>query len=460
MTARVLCQVVSGFVLLAAPPEADMPKPVADLLQMASSTAPELEALALLRLAEPAHVPSRTARMELLRRAFEAAGRVQYPLRQRAVPLPAKSIAPPEYILAATMRHGVDRLSLEARAARAILDLNPDEGLRAFEQITLTVPQVSCEEIVVPDVSAYYATAAEVINRGFSSKQREREEDAAFAARILSRIQSPVELEPAVSMLMALKLDRTKKLALVSGFAQVMQRVRDDDRSFTSSLSALDAALRKKPLPSLPAESSLAGAVLKEYRAYVVRHLTAARCAESVGAESSVVRAFSGDSALTPDERRPAAIAGAAKIRAALPHLAALTPLAEHLFPMDPSEAKQRELMRSRAWRDEFDSFVQRVADLELAPGQSEAELAGERLRIMENVLRVTPRGPARDALSDRFMLWLKQSPLQSESWVEWYDAVLSLLQHADAAEREKILAQFEASGSAALVLIAALERL
>ncbi len=451
---------VLGFVLAAAPPDADMPKPVADLLQMASSTAPELEALALLRLAEPAHVPSRTARMELLRRAFDAAGRVQYPLRRRAVPLPGKSIAPPEYLLAATMRHGVDRLSLEARAARAMLDLNPAEGLRAFEQITFAVPRVGCEEIGVPDVSAYYAAAAEVINRGFSSKQREREEDAALAGRILSRIQSPVELEPAVSMLMALKLDRTKKLALVSGFAQVMQRVRDDDRSFTSSLSALDAALRKKLLPSLPAESSLAGAVLKEYRGYVVRHLTAARCAENVGTESSVVRAFSGDGSLTPDERRPAAIAGTAKIRAALPHLAALTPLAEHLFPMDPTEAKQRELMRSRAWRDEFDSFVQRVADLELAPGQSEAGLAGERLRIMENLLRVTPLGPARDALLDRFMLWLKQSPLQSESWVEWYDAVLSLLQHADAAEREKILVQFEASGSATLVLIAALERL
>jgi len=78
----------------------------------------------------------------------------------------------------------------------------------------------------------------------------------------------------------------------------------------------------------------------------------------------------------------------------------------------------------------------------------------------MENLLRVTPLGPARDALLDRFMLWLKQSPLQSESWVEWYDAVLSLLQHSDTAEREKILAQFEASGSATLALIAALERL
>lgn len=445
---------------------AEMSKAVADILQAASSAPPQLEALTILRVIDSGQIRDRNTKIDLLRRAFDVAYGVQYPLRKRRVLITKEQISPPEYILSSAMRHGVDRLSLQIRASKATVDIDAHAGRQLFEEISFSMPSVSCEEILVSDVSLYYATAASIVNHAFSAKQRARNDDVALVRTILSRVQSPMELAPAASMLAALQMHQRRSREVVNDFASVLQRINGDDRSFTASLLELDTALRKKLLPSLPGEDNLAGTLLKEYRRYVVRHLTASRCVESVNnesplgrQESAVLRGYSGEEALTEEERKPTGSGGAAKLRTAFPHLESLAPQIHRLFPLDPSQDKQREAMKTQPWRTDFYNLLREVADLEPSIGQSEAGLSHERLRIAENILRIAPRSSERDTLLERYILWLKQSPLQSESWVEWYDAVSCLVVHADAQEREKILALFEASGQATLVLIASIEK-
>ena len=67
----------------------------------------------------------------------------------------------------------LDRLTLQSRAVREMMKLDPKKALDMFQAISFPSPhRCSCEDALVDDVSEYYETLAQIADSAFSPAER------------------------------------------------------------------------------------------------------------------------------------------------------------------------------------------------------------------------------------------------------------------------------------------------
>jgi hypothetical protein len=204
--------------LAAAPPNQD---PGIDaLIDLARSAPPEFGAQALLRVVESGRVGDKQRLRKLIGEAFEKASAARAPVSRKAIP--SIQADDPAFLRVRGYALGLDRLSLQTRAVRAMLPVDPKRALAMFEDIPY--PEVSwrdCQETNFEDVSAYFQTLAAV------APQAGRDADK-LALSALARIQSPAELAPAARMVQSMPVPQDSREALAISLAGIRQRVGSD----------------------------------------------------------------------------------------------------------------------------------------------------------------------------------------------------------------------------------------
>jgi hypothetical protein len=169
------------------------------------------------------------------------------------------------------------------------------------------IGKVGCDQPLIYDVSAWYATAAEIAKTGFTAAEVAQDEPFQFTADCLRGLQSPVQVGPAARLLMAAPLKRDQFQSLLAAFSAALKDLAGDDRSFTFTTS--QAGLLGPDIGALAAHCTkleLASAPLVEaYRSFLVRHLSGTRCAaSSVGAGIAFGLNMNPDLALALDPAR------------------------------------------------------------------------------------------------------------------------------------------------------------
>jgi hypothetical protein len=415
-TPLLLCLVFT----LAADSEVDIQRQRQRILGLASAAAPEIQAAALLKLAESDRRLPAKQRADLAEQSFVLAtqAREQYP-RVRAYGAPPDTS---DSYRAAASGLKLDRLSLQTRAAK----LSPS----LFERMEPPkLGKLGCESGTVPNLDDYYST------------------NPVDPLVLIGAAESPLELA-AVARLVRAQEHAEALAARLASSAPDSRAFAASWESFRQSLSAITAQF---PSPTLA----------EGIRKYILTHFNGPRCLDAGHVFQSGRAAMDWFNA--------------AEIRGSVPALeesAFVSPKVEGRAKVEnywESEANQglmdgiRELRfsakgvpyneaerESPEWKQSLNQFVSKLRAAR--PGFHPTAA------LLQALIEFTPRGPERDRLINWFLEVLRTSDAQRELPAEWLwraDSLHRMLEQSADPDLEKVQAGFRNGGVPALVLYA-----
>lgn len=423
------------------------------IVELAQSAPAEFAARALLRVAQSADLRDTAWKRELLDQAFQSAASARNPVRRQITP-GIISDSSRERMIAEAANLGLDRLTLQTEAVKAMLAVNPRQARELFLAIPQPVPaRLRCEDALVEDPSVYFAAATTIAATAFTAEERKRDDVALFLNERVQRIASPVELAPAIRMISVSsnRMTAAQYKLLASSLAAAFQRIEGDDRSFFSSLPAISREM-----------ASLSGSELIEaYRQFLVKNLTGSRCADSDYSRISADLA-----PLKLEDIKPSRIDAKAILtypnRKAEEDLLRAKLMALQ-FGMGTKAALTDEQKSTAEWREQVSDLLHDIEGIKLANGESEAAFYYRKGAALYALLIVTPQGEMRDRILQHYIAFLKASNLQQESLIEWFSMVERLAgetRSMNAGEYKKMLDAFEAAGHTVLALYARIEKM
>ena len=269
-----------------------LPEEIASLLGTARSAPPEYTTDILFRVARSPEVPD-PIKEELLHEAFTLARLVQHPLCLGGI---SRTTDTRSFKLKQAMNVALDSLSIQCRVIRALLPLDRERAVELFR--SLPEPEVlvgRCEDRNVIDLTRYYQTLTDVVNKGFSAEEVEEEEHVKLVLAQLHSISSSLQLAPVAKTLTDIEVTPKQLELLIDAYSERISSVSDSDREFSfavgrlrfaNPLKKLVAKVQSQKIPLLSLVISL--------RDYLVRHLTGVRCEDTVAEKSFMAKAVVG----------------------------------------------------------------------------------------------------------------------------------------------------------------------
>ncbi len=244
---------------------------------------PEFAADALLRLVEQKLVTERAWRRELLIEAFRTAAGAQASVRRRITPGLSYAYTREDYE-ARAFQLNLDALSLRVRAVRALGKFDRNRARALFSELPIKLPlaPLACADALVYDVSDFYDTLTLIAKETFNPDEQTRGEDLLFAQAYVDNLSAPAQLRPVAKVIGQLGDTPARFATLLHAYSAALKQIEADDRSYTADTS--DAWLAIIYLLNVCRRQNVApDELLAAYRAYLVKHMSAQRCADSVG---------------------------------------------------------------------------------------------------------------------------------------------------------------------------------
>jgi hypothetical protein len=252
--------------------EPSRPKDILNLVDQARGLPPEFSADTLLRLAGSRLIAETRWKKELIEEAFRAGSHAQLPYRRRGG-LHTDARQSHE-----AWDHGLEALTLQTRAVEAMTPLDPLRARGLYEEIVLPdLPNTACEEVLTPNVDAYYETAGKVFDTGFTEKERQKGESLLLLEGKVQTMQAPEQVVPVGKLILDAKVTLADRERLLTGFAVGLDRVRGSDRVYARTEFELI-----RTLSSMHGAGYNMAAVAAAARAYIVRQVSGPRCADHV----------------------------------------------------------------------------------------------------------------------------------------------------------------------------------
>jgi hypothetical protein len=448
----------------------------------ARSVPAEFAADVLLRLVESGRVTERAWRRELLAEAFRTAGGAQQPLKRRIAPGLDFAYTREDY-RARAFQLNLDALSLRLRAVNAMLKVDKPRARALFDELPRRLPlaPLTCADALVYDVRDFYETLTKLAQETFSAAEKERGEDLLFVQGYLDEIAAPAQAWPAAQMVVQLG-DTPQRLApLLHAYSDALKKIApDDDRSFTAEVAGqwqtllrlLDAGHRQSVAPD---------ELLAAFRTYVVKHMSAARCADTAaGPQQSATdrRGFDylnqqireidpGQQTLTlvpAEEMKPARLEGTAELTRYFRTTAAqaLFRTAQELrFGLADEETDDEKDDPKRG--EKLTAWLNAMADWRASGAEADADYFEQKCVLYQLLLEAGPaEGPAGETLMREYVTFLRQPARQQENRAGWLLHVQRLLgstRFGAGAARTRLLTTLANSGDPVLRLYAAVQK-
>ncbi len=424
------------------------PLEIEALVDRARGAPAEFAADALLRIAASDKIEDRAWKRELLEEAFRRGAGAQQPLKKRAVGETPRG-TPADFLNRAAAQD-LDALSLQCRAVRAMLTIEAAKARQWFTEIPRPRPgRVTCEDALAYDVSIYYETLGAVVERGFTPAEIAEDEPFKLVEASVRGLSSPVEVGPVARLLAALKLKGPQMEQLIAGFAASLTELAGDDRSFWAAVGRKGRAGAQ--VAALAKRASAPAPLIEAYRAFLVRHLRAVRCADSdeappaavafglsipQKAEAGPVEFFNESLRLDPvkpisrDEAQPEKVEGAAGglrscespecKRLATRYMGLI--IAPEGRPYTSAEKSTEE------WNARLKEYLSVLADWKQDSSAGAAGFFHQKCAFYSDLFNIVANGPARDLVVRHFLDFLSRNSYQRENRVEWFLPVSSIV--------------------------------
>jgi hypothetical protein len=445
------------------------------IVDLAQAVPPEFSASYLLRVARSARLRDRVWKKELLEQAFQSAGLAQQPIRRKAIAAGWVARSRAE-VMSMGFDQRLDRLSLQSLATSEMRELDKTKSLEMFQAISFPgLHQLHCEDALVDHVSDYYDLLGRIIGSAFTPEELRSGRHVELLNYKIGIMDSPVQLAPMARVLSSAVLSPEELKALAGSFGAALDRIQNDDRSFSTFLPSTDEELHRF-VEVLKARGDTPDALIAAYRRYLVRNFTSNRCADNVGKEdllATVASSFNQRLASDANPNLAPLIAGelqAAKIegKANLEQFfedaefqEGMHEFLDLLMGKDGLRGKPLtdEQKGTAEWRARFDDFLRRVDEMKASVGEPEYRYFYRKATALQALLRVAPPGPEQDKVVRKFVSFLGSSNFQQESLLEWYAQVertASAIKELKAGSYAKFLGELEGSGHPVLILYAA----
>jgi hypothetical protein len=439
-------------------------EPVVDLARGAPS---ELASDALIRLASLERLDKKS-RIELLNQAFELAAGASQPFRRRAAALHS---AGPAGFLDRAYAQDLDALSLRLRAVEGLLPIDPRMARERFEEIPpLQLPPPTCGDFLVYDVSRFYEVLGKVAVASFNAKEVREQAPPKFLAKYVGVISSPAQVAPAARLLAEAVLPDSEFQMLATAFAGTLGGIAGDDRSFTYAAREAGAAIGE--LARLGERRALAPIVLLgAYRAFLVNHLTGARCEELESDSDGGAAAFFNERLRIPalpvvgeSERTPSKVEGKAKGLAwcESPECRAIRDQFHTLVFRADGEAFQQGEREKNEWQARVRDFLTAMSSWDQSAGASPAEHFREKIGFYSDLVAIVPNGDTREYVLRSMLAYLTQSRPGQEERIEWYLPIVQLVGRVNLDPRGlgKVADDLRRANDAVIALEMALEQI
>jgi acetyl esterase/lipase len=465
-----------------------IPSEIESLIGEVRSVLPEFAANALLRIIESAKIRDTEWKEELIEEAFYLAAKSQYPVKRNY--LPGSSIDTREGYLSYAFELKLDVLSLQCRAVRAMLLVNKHKARDLFSRISQPkLPGLKCEDALTYDVTDFYDTLKEITQKTFTPEEMSNDEHVSFVVPYISNIDSPLQVGPLARMIQGLKLTAPRLDLVVRLFSDALRKISGDDRSFSYAMGASRAGQEIGQLVAVCKQQNVTcDDLLEAYRDYLVKHLSANRCADNVTRNGELFRvpgyvdwfnkSMRLDSSanilpISTDDAKPSKVEGSAKL-----YHYWQTPRAKKLLQgirdlrFGPSEKqsassetrKQAQPLslperESLSWNRMLVEFLNDLQEWKPEHEASNADYFHQKCVLLEGLVVLAPPGPMRQRVLGEYLIFLRLNRFQIESRTEWLFHVRSLISRFSSGDgRRSILGALKDSSDPILELYASLE--
>lgn len=480
------------LVLLTSSLLAERPKPAREveiLLGSAPAAPPELAADILLRLADGSWIPSKEQRLETIEQAFEMAAHAKYSSQESAAVGAATNSDSGPGIRDSALRPGLSSLSLRCRAVRLALPIDKPKARELFERIRLgPFPKPGCKDALVPDVAEYYQTLREVALNTFTAKERSEERHLDLVEGAVRRATIPRQIRPIALLLGDFPMPAERFGAMSVVLSDVIEQMDAGPRAFEEN--ALSAGQSVMNLARLAAKQTRQTLPLpRAFRSYLVRHLSAPRCAEAAEkypaeAMKQLVEETFNRQMLTEmkidsvepidiEKLKPESLGGAAEFETFWMNDRSRQIMANYKnlrFGTKEQQAEYNkrsprqdglahflpeETRRSPEWEARAREHMQDLDKWRRNHSDSETAFFHQMCFQYSAMLAIVPPGPLHQSVIEEYVAAVKASPVERESPPEWLLHVARLLKSSAEASEE-----IRKNGSPAMSLYADLARL
>jgi hypothetical protein len=443
---------------------------------------PEIAADLLLRISGSERLSDKVSRIELIEEAFHLASRAKQPFKRKA--LSGNVVDTQTGYLSKAFGLGLDGLSLQCRAIKMMLALDKQKARTLFLELPrLTLQPLKCEDALIYDVSIFYDTLKDIVQVAFSHKEKQRDEHIWLMGTFLSAMESPSQVEPAAKALAALKISRSQLEALVHTFSIALEKIADDSRSFSYTLSS-DSLFRSIEALALMCKGRdiSRDELLSSFRGYLVKHLNSVACADSAAARGIKSQAFNyieyfnttlrfvnlpsqkEISAISEEDIKPTKIENAAKAYSywRSKKASSLLMKAKNLRFSSGSTVFSDAEKQGTEWQLRLTDYLADVASWDPQDEKSEADYFHQKCILLRSLIELTPPGYVRDKVVINYIAFLSKSDLQRTNIIEWFlhaDYLIKRANSSEGEERASILESMSKSQDAVFYLYAEIYR-
>jgi len=404
---------------------AKLPGAYQSLVDLARAAPPEFTADALLRIVEQGKFLDKDARIDLIEDAFRSASAAKFQVRMDGLPGTTTDTASGSLSRAYAWK--LDALSLESRAVRDMLPLDPAKARRMFTEIARPMlPALTCDDALFYDLSDYYQALSAVVNGSFSQKERAKDGHLNFLSDYLGQAASPLELAPIAQVIESVSVTNQQRQGLWARLGGLMESIQADDRSLSAALPALNSL----SLPEL--QSSL-----EKYRQ------------KSHGCEGDVASGTS-KKPITPkldsywqSTNSQQLVQPGKKLR-----------FDKNNVPLGDADRSTPE------YRQQVSDYLNQLGGWAADQENSEADFYHEKCTVLMALIELVPHGPDNDKIIADYVNFVGNSNLYQQSPAEWFVEPRALLDRFQPGPiRTAILDAFQGSGNPVLGLEFALEK-
>lgn len=429
------------------------------LVEELRAAPPELAASSMMNIAGLPEVEN-TWKAELFEEAFRIAARAQKPVKMKGLP-GSEADTRTGYLADSYSYLKLDRLSLQSKAIKSLLSLNPAKARELWEQMPKPqLPPMKCEDALIYDLADFYDVMATVASKAFSAEQVQHGEHVRFLEQQIAAVASPAEIPAAAKLIAAIEISPPQLNLLADALLRSMEKMEPDDRTFSpygdeiyGAMTALAKKCDQKNLGSV--------ALMESLRAYLVKQVSAARCADnyyrkgqpvglpnSLGAFNAMLKspnrpvAYQNLNPIAEDEIKPLKVEPAAKYDRYWETPQAknlLTSLKELRFgEMEKQIAMQKEgkqvspltleARQTLEWNRRMNEFLLEVSQWKPEHEKSEADYFNQKCITFFVLIELAPPGANRERALGEYISYLKMNRMQGDNYAEWFRNVYFLV--------------------------------
>jgi hypothetical protein len=419
--------------LFAAEP-AKLPEPFQSISDLAGAAPPEFTADALLRIVESGKLADKAARRELVEHAFQLAASAKFPVQMQAGQGTTTDTRAGSLSDAYALK--LDTLSLQSRAVRDMLPLDPSSARDLFGQIVRPVlAPLTCDDALSYQPSEFYLALSAVVNGGFTPKEKAKEEHFNLLVDSLGQVTSPSQLAPLAQAIESASVTSAQRQLLAARFNGLLENMQPDSRSFASSLPALFAINTPGIQPSL-----------EKYQQKNHGCDTDAAPSSSTSSTSSTSSKQPSTPKLDPYWQSAASrqlLQAGKKLR--------YSPATQLLSDADRATPE---------WQQQLADYLNLIAGWTEDEAESDAVFYHEKCIVYTALLDLVPPGPQSDKIVAEYIDFIGNSDLYQKSPAEWFLEPHTLLErsHSIGAQRATLEA-YRNSGNPVLALEVAIQK-